>query len=361
MVNIFGYEIQLPPPFDSNYWQFIVLLLIWVGVALFIVFILHPIVKTITKKTKTKIDDTILSIIRGPVLVIIIAYGAISSLAVLGLSQDFLSHIMMAYNLILIIVITWISFKIFNGVIMEYGRMYAEKTKTNIDDILFPILQKLGTIIIVTFGIMFILNSLGIDITMFIMGMGVVGLVIAFAAQRTLSNFFAGMILLTDRPFKVGDMLLLESGEYCEVRDVGMISTKLYDLFEHTVIIIPNDKMASERIINLTEPDVRAKAKITVGVAYGSDIQKVKQILLDIANDQPAKDEEHEPIVRFTEFGDSSLNFLLIMWVKKIGEKWKTASDIREEIDRRFKEEGIEIPFPQRVVYFHDQTKEKSK
>ena len=361
MVNIFGYELQLPPPFDTNYCDFLVLLLIWIGVASFIVFILHPIVKGITKKTKTKIDDAILSIIRGPVLVIIIAYGAISSLSVLGLSEDLLSHIMMAYNLILIIVITWISFKIFNGVIVEYGRMYAEKTKTNIDDILIPILQKLGTIIIVAFGVISILTSLGIDITMFVMGMGVVGLVIAFAAQRTLSNFFAGMILLTDRPFKVGDMLLLESGEYCEVRDVGMISTKLYDLFEHTVIIIPNDKMASERIINLTEPDVRAKAKITVGVAYGSDIQKVKQILLDIANDQPAKDEEHEPIVRFTEFGDSSLNFLLIMWVKEIGGKWKTASDIREEIDRRFKEEGIEIPFPQRVVYLHDQTKKGSK
>jgi small-conductance mechanosensitive channel len=206
------------------------------------------------------------------------------------------------------------------------------------------------------------LSVIGVEITALLAGAGVFGLVIAFAAQDTLSNFFSGLHLLLDRPFHIGDVILLESGEYCRVEGVGMRSTKLYSLFDHELIVLPNNMIANQRIINIVRPDMKIKNRVEVGVAYGSDVEKVKRILYDAAANHPhvVMDDGFEPLVRFTGFGDSSLDFLLIFSVDDVMNQWKTRSDIVSEIDRRFRAEGVTIPFPQRTVWFTDVTQKKS-
>lgn len=360
MVEIFGFEISILPkelqPYESLIW-FAILLGIGVIVSRVVVYIIDKYITQLAKKTKTKVDDIILNIVRTPILVILIFAWTVYSLNILDFTgyEWIPEKIQWIYNIIVIVIVFWLLLKIFRNVVIYYGRIYAEKTKTDIDDVLVPVIDKVGSVFIALFALIFLLGYFGVDITMFVMGMGVIGLVIAFAAQDTLSNFFAGIFLMTDRPFKVGDLIVLRDGEVCEVKHVGMRSTRLYNVFEHVMIVLPNNMLANDKIVDLSQPDSRIKDSVSVGVAYGSDVKKVMRILYEIASSHPnVMKGEYEPVVRFKAFGDSSLDFKIILWIDDLQERYKTLSDIHEEIYKRFEEEGIEIPFPQRTVWMRE-------
>ncbi len=340
-------------PLDNEYGVFLLTVLIWACVGLAIFFVLDPVVKHFTKKTETEIDDQVLAIVKGPVFYLIAAYGLVSSLEVLNLSYSLVSNIETIYGLFLIILISWMAYKVFQDVLLLWGKSYAEKSETNLDDIALPLLEKAAMIFIFIGATIAALNLFGIDPTVLVAGMGIMGLVIAFAAQDTLGNFISGMFLLTDRPFKVGDLVLMENGDYCRVEKIGMRSTKLYNTFDHDMIILPNSKIANEKVINLTEPDNKMKVKVTIGIDYKADIHKAKAIMLEVAtaHKDVMQEEGSAPFVRLVEFGDSAINLKLYTWVFHLDDQWRVGGEMREEIFRRYCEEGIDIPFPQRVVH----------
>jgi small-conductance mechanosensitive channel len=220
------------------------------------------------------------------------------------------------------------------------------------DDVAVPLLEKIGLIVIPLLGLMTILSMFGYDLTALLAGVGFLGIVIGFAAQSTLANFFAGLQLIADRPFKVGDILRLEDGDQLEVRHIGMRATELYNPDTDEVSVIPNNEIANKRIINMVEPDRKLRIVVTVGVAYGSDVEKVMTVMRQTAMEHPntLKGGEHMPVVRFYEFGEFSLNFKIFIWVDDLSNRFKVSSDFRQELNRRFTEAGIEIPFPQRVI-----------
>ena len=352
-------------PLDNEWGVFILTVLVWVIIGASIFFILDPVVKYFTKKTVTEIDDQVLAIVKGPVFYLIVAYGLIHSSRILNIPWSILNVLETLFALIVIIMLSWMAFKIFQDILLMWGKSYAEKSETTIDDVALPLIEKAAMIVIFMVATIAILNLFGIDPTMLVAGMGIMGLVIAFAAQDTLGNFISGMFLLTDRPFKVGDLVLMENGDYCRVEKIGMRSTKLYNTFDHDVIILPNSKIANEKVINLTEPDNKMKVKVTIGVDYNTDIQKAKQIMLDVANKHTdiINAEGRDPFVRLVDFGDSSINLKLYTWVYHLDDQWRVGGEIREEIFELFKKEGIDIPFPQRVVHmqgYGDNTPSKS-
>ncbi len=342
------------PALDNEWGVFITTVLVWLAIGAAIYFILDPIVKQVTKRTKSDLDDKILAIVKGPVFWIILSYGVISSLKVLGFSWSVIHALELMYSIILILLFSWMAFKILKDVLLVWGRAYAEKTETSMDDVLLPVFEKVGMVAIVAIAILGTLNLFGVDVTLLMAGMGVAGLVIAFAAQDTLSNFISGMFLLTDRPFKVGDLVLMENGDYCRVEHIGMRSTKLYNTFDHDMIIVPNNKIANEKVINLTAPDQRMKVRVVIGVDYNTDINRAKEIMYDVAANTPGiiMEEGYRPIVRLSEFQDSAILLRMFTWVSHLSEQWKVGSEIREGILKRFREEGIVIPFPQRTVHF---------
>lgn len=344
------------PALDNEWGVFTTTVIVWLIIGTCIYFILDPLVKQITKQTKTDLDDKLLAVIKGPVFWIILTYGIISSLRVLNFSWKMIHALELLYSVILIILFSWMAYKILKDVLIAWGKKYAEKTETTLDDLILPLFEKVGIVAIVAIAIIAILNMSGVDVTLLMAGMGVAGLVIAFAAQETLSNFISGMFLLTDRPFKVGDMILMENGDYCRVEQIGMRSTKLYNTFDHDMIVIPNNKIANEKVVNLTAPDRRMRVKIAIGVGYKTDIQKAKRIMLEIANSTPGiiTEEDFKPIVRLSDFHDSAIQLRMFAWVHKLDEQWKVAGEIREGIITRFRKEGIEIPFPQRVIHMEN-------
>jgi small-conductance mechanosensitive channel len=234
-----------------------------------------------------------------------------------------------------------------------YGQLIAERTSSNIDNVVIPIVEKIGVVIIGLVALGYILGYMNVDLTMFVAGGVVISMVIAFAAQETLSNFFSGIFILTDRPFKEEDTIILPDGDWYEVRDIGLRSTRLFRYKDSCLITIPNNKLSSEKIINYSNPFDKCRIRKTIGVAYGTDVEKTRELLKEIlyANPHVVKEEGSEPTIRFDELADSSVNFFIQVIVDDRANKMGVVDYLNTEIYRRFTEEGIDIPFPQRTVW----------
>ncbi|MBN1539689.1 MAG: mechanosensitive ion channel family protein [Candidatus Thermoplasmatota archaeon] len=353
-IEIFGISIPvsfLPKEYRTPLVRFLIVFAIW-ALAAFLIWLLFMVVVKISRRTKTEVDQQILGIITGPFFVVIILYGLIISLSQFDLNPRFLDILDKVYRAVTIILIAYIAVKVFKKVIMSYLKMVSKKTETQADDVLVPVLGKLATVVIWIVAIVLFLRVFGIDITVFIMGMGIAGLVIALAAQDTMSNFFAGLMILLDRPFKEGDWIDMDGSTY-QVRHIGLRSTRLFHTMSNQIVTMPNNRISDHMFSNLSEPDFFGRKTVKVGVSYKQDPSKVGALLLEIVNTHPDTlvDKDHQPLYRFSAFGDSSLNFEVNFWVRDFNDQWRVASEIRERIYERFEKEGIEIPFPQRVVH----------
>jgi small-conductance mechanosensitive channel len=222
-----------------------------------------------------------------------------------------------------------------------------------VDDLLVPVLEKVGAAVIVALVGVFLFKALGVDLSFLLAGGLVLGLVVSFAAQDTLSNFFAGIFILIDQPFREGDELMLETGEICRVDDIGLRTTKLFHFKNNQQMILPNNELATKRIINMSYPDPMYRLVLDVGVAYGSDLRKVKGILDEVgrSHESVIKDERHAPSVFVKEFGDSSINFEVRVFIPSSRHRNPVATDLIIAIKDAFDKADIEIPFPQRDIW----------
>jgi MscS family membrane protein len=347
------YDNPLPAPLDGAGGAFALNLAIWLVVSLVVMWLINPTLKLLTMRTRTTLDDRIIAIISRPVFVGLFAFGIKQSIEILPLPAWTYRVVNATWTVLLVVLVVYTVFRLWHEIVLAVGRRFSSRTETSLDDRLLPVFEKIGGVLIILVGMFYAFDAAGLNMTWLAAGGAIGGLVIAFAAQDTLSNFFSGIHLLVDRPFKEGEDIILETGEVCTVRRIGLRSTHLYHISNHEVIIVPNNQLATKRIINVLQPDHLYKVKVSVGVAYGTDVQKVKRILLEIVEAHPLtlKDTEHRPFVRFTEFGQSSLDFTVTTWIADVYTRWAVASDVREMIERRFSEEGIEIPFPQRVIW----------
>ena len=190
--------------------------------------------------------------------------------------------------------------------------------------------------------------AVGIDLTNLAFIAGALSVGIGFGLQDVIKNLVAGIIILLERPFRVGDWVVL-NGVEGTIKQINIRSTEL-ESFNRTSVIIPNATLISSSVTNMTHGNNISRQSIAVGVAYGSDTEKVKNILLECANNNKNVMKTPAPYVLFKDFGSSSLDFELRFYVNNIWKGWTAPSDLRYEINRRFIEEGIEIPFPQIVV-----------
>ena len=213
--------------------------------------------------------------------------------------------------------------------------------------------QTLSTItryIIIGISALIGLSIAGIPLRSLAFFAGAFGIGIGFGMQNIISNFVSGIILLFERPMRVGDVITLEDGTLGTIEKISARSTTIYTPDEIT-ITVPNSKFIESRITNWTHPSTRMRGSVKVGVAYGSDTALVKKCLLDVARQNPNVRTNPEPFVRFSEFGDSALKFELYFWADDPGKRWFTMSELNFAIDEVFKKNHIEIAFPQRDIH----------
>jgi MscS family membrane protein len=231
----------------------------------------------------------------------------------------------------------------------------ARKTDSKIDDIVFDLLIRFSDFIVYTVAIIIALDTLGINVVPFIAGAGVAGVAIGFAAKDTLSNLIAGVLLIIDRPFEVGDRIEVwnapaGSATWGDVLDIGLRATKIKTT-DNIVIIIPNNEIMLRDIINYTIISENIRVRINIGIAYDADLQKAKKIILEGAKTTEWVLDDPPPKVVVRNFGESSVDLQLRVWINDARQRMNTISYITDKVKEAFDAGGIEIPYPKRDIF----------
>jgi small-conductance mechanosensitive channel len=207
-------------------------------------------------------------------------------------------------------------------------------------------------------GVYFGFLTWAIDVTGWLASAGVLGVILGFGAKDSVADLFAGVFILAEAPYKQGDYLLLASGERGRVTKIGMRTTRLLTPDE-VEIIIPNSQMATTQICNESGgPQEIERVNVSVSVAYGTDVDRLRDILLDVASKVPGvlqDDVLHRSSVHFEAMGDSGLVLLLRVWIARPELQLAVIDAMNSQIYKRLAVEGIEIPYPKRDVYLHKQ------
>ena len=335
--------------FANPFYKAIFYVLLSILVAKISDLIFKSLLRKMAGKTKTTIDDHIIDILHRPIYLSILFVGLGFSASLL----DILSSIQFIINgsLKTIIVIIWGSaiFKSFIYTINWYSSKSGLRKQNQ--KRLMPLFDNLGKIIIFIAVIYFIFISWGINVTGWLASAGILGIVLGLAAKDTLANLFAGIFIMADSPYKEGDYINLDTGERGYVKNIGIRSTRIMTR-DDIEITIPNSVIANSKIINESGGPVEMeRVRVNVSVAYGSDIEKVRSVLMEIAQSNDEVCSEPLPRVRFREFGDSALIFQLLFWIEKPEMRGRVVDSVNSVIYNRFIDHNIEIPFPQRTIH----------
>ncbi len=305
----------------------------------------------LARKTDTEMDDLLVKSLGQPVFTTIMLIGLGSATVILDLGEA--PERITLQVLRTVFVLVWIKFGL--SVIRyllrrasqdKYGSRYVQAAT-------LPLFDNTIRIILALVGLYLILHVWGVDITAWAAAAGIGGLAISLAAKDSLANIFSGVFLLADRSYKVGDVVVLDTGERGQVEHVGLRTTRLLTR-DDVEITVPNAVMGNSKIINETGgPQAWFRVRIPVSLAYGADIDHAQAVLLDIATNHPDVCEIPEPRTRFRMFADWSLNFELLVWVSSPELRGRVAHSLNCAIYKRFQEEGIQFPFPkQDLVLF---------
>ena len=335
---------------QNKYAYSLIVLTIFYLLSKLVVFTSKKIILRFTKKTKTEIDDLIVKKTSRPISLILLLIGIRLALLPIGIKSDVLDIIEHVISSLVIIVITYITIAVFGIFIDSWGRRVAEKTKSSVDDQLIPVFHRFSRIFISIVGLLFILPIWGVQIGPLLTSLGIAGIAIAFALQSTLGNIFGGMSIILDKSVRVGDKIRIDAETMGTVIDVGLRSTKV-KTWDGELITIPNGKLADSRILNFVQPEPPVRAAIEFGVEYGSDIEKVRKVVLDTIAKIYGVLKEPAPKVVMTEMSDFALKFKALFWTENFDIKFDTKALATEEIYNALVKNKIGIPFPTRTVY----------
>ena len=310
------------------------------------------IVHHVTGRTKTELDDRLFDALARATRKLIWLGGIYFAVEAFRsiLPERWTVYRSRILYVLLVLVIANLITRVLKHVLEWYASRLGDRVKSRIQNEFGPLFHRLIVIVVYAIAVVHILHYFEKDVSSIIVSLGVGSLAVALAAKDTLANMISGFMIMTDRPFRIGDRIMLESGEKGDVYDIGLRSTKILT-FDNTLIVVPNQQIINEKVTNLTYPDPQIRVVVEVGVAYGTDLERAKAILEEICNNHPDVLEKPPPKAYFLNFGDSSLDLRLVCRVAQWGDQWRVAEELRMTVNHVFEKEGIEIPFPQRVVY----------
>jgi small-conductance mechanosensitive channel len=309
--------------------------------------IIFAIIRRKTGKTSRNAEIAIGSM-KGLIILLFIIIGLYIDIEIVTMSprlHDFLG------NVLLVLVIFTVTFVIAR-VVIGFIRVYSAKTEGVLPST--SIFVNITYIVIYIIGLMVILQTLGISITPILTALGVGGLAVALALQDTLANLFSGLSLIASGKINVGDYIEVEGAYAGFVTDITWRYTSIRVL-PNNLVVIPNKKLAESILTNYYMPEQEMSIPVDVGVSYGSDLNLVERVTIEVAKDILEHVQggvpEFEPLVRYKEFGGSSINFSVILRGKEFTDKFLIRHEFIKRLTERYRKEGIEIPFPIRTVY----------
>jgi MscS family membrane protein len=304
----------------------------------------------LTSKTKTDLDDIIIGKSSFPLSVLSFGIAFLIMLPELVVGDE-LSIILrnLGYTVVAVSVGMLIYF-IVDLALFRALKKFAARTKSEMDDNIVSLIHGSVKIALFVMAFIYVLDIWGVEIGPFLAGLGIAGLALALALQPILSNIFSGISVILDKSVRVNDLIYLGTDTKGKILKVGLRSTKIRT-FDNELIIVPNNTLASSMIQNVALPDPKTRVTIMFGVAYGSDVDKVKKVVVKELKTMTHLDDSEDVVVRFLEMGDSALNFKAYFYVDSFDNKASSIDEANTKIYKALNKSGIEIPFPQMDVH----------
>jgi small-conductance mechanosensitive channel len=303
----------------------------------------------LTVRTNTDLDDRLIQLLHRPIFISAVLVGLYFAVKILELRPG-VEHVLVAVIQSLAVVIwTAAGLKFISTALTGLSRL-ADRVAW-IEARTLPLFDNLAKIVVFGLAIYGLLLAWNLDLSPWLASAGIAGIAVGFAAKDTLANLFGGLFVIMDAPYKIGDFINLDAGERGRVVKIGLRSTRLLTR-DDVEITLPNAQIASSKIVNESGgPYEKTRVVIQVGVAYGSDVDRVRGVLLRAAQSVELVVRNPEPRVRFVEMGDSALIFRVQGWIDEPIMRGACIDGLNTAIYKALGRAGIEIPFPQRVVH----------
>lgn len=336
----------------NPYVHAVALILIFLVIAKLVDKILGGMVGQLVARTSSNFDDRLIDLLHRPVFATIAIIGLSLAAYRIGLPSRAESITMAILQTIVIVL--WLRFALAFSILLLDALGRNQDRFTFAGKHTLPVLRNLAFVVVIFAGAYAIFLAWDINITGLVASAGIVGLALSFAAQDTLGHLFSGVAIFADRPYQIGDFILLDSGERGEVTHIGLRSTRLLTR-DDVEVTVPNGVMGSTKIVNESGgPHEKFRIRIKVGVAYGSDIDKVIDVLDSVAKNHEQVCKTPEPRVRFRTFGESSLDFELLAWIEHPVLRGQVVHELNYKVYQEFNRAGVQIPFPQRDLYIKE-------
>jgi small-conductance mechanosensitive channel len=302
----------------------------------------------LARRTSTTFDNRLIEILHQPVRVTVVLLGLTAATARLTPPAEAERIVASVLKTIAILVWTGFTFRFTNLILTHVRDLRGQRI---VDPQTKPLFENLAKIIAIALATYFVFVSWNINVSAWLASAGIIGIAVGFAAKDTLANLFSGIFIVADAPYKVGDYINLDTGERGKVTHIGLRSTRMLTR-DDIEVTLPNAVIANAKIVNESSgPSLRQRLRIKVGVAYGSDVDRLREVLLEIALAHPDVCKDPEPRVRFRQFGESSLDHELLCWVDDPVLRGPVLDALLTSVYKRLGEERIEIPYPKRDVY----------
>ena len=314
--------------------------------------VLDRAIRRLVGYTRTTIDDAILNTIRTPIYLVLLVLALEAAIARLDFIPDSwttqLDDIFFVFYLLISFSFAW---QFISNFFQWYGQEMAARTETKLDDQLMPFFRRVALIILSAIGLITLFAHFGVDVSALVTTLGIGSLAIALAAQAALADTISGFIIMIDRPFRIGDRIeVTDLDTWGDVVDIGFRSSRIRTR-DNRMVIIPNSVISKSLVVNHSYPDSQYRIQIEVGVGYNSDLELVRQTLVSAVEKVEGVLQNQPVEALFLQFGDSALIFRVRWWIDSYVDTRRMFDKVNTAIFNALNEAGVEIPFPQRVVW----------
>jgi MscS family membrane protein len=323
-------------------------------ISLFIRFILTQIKAHLVHRTNTNLDDLLIKAITPPARLVVLVWGF--DLAVRQISELFARwefEITRAVFAAYVVIAYVLFYRLIDALTQWYGDEVAHRTATDLDARFLLLFRRIAFLIITISLIIILLDRFGVEVSGLVATLGIGSLAIALAAQATLGDMFAGFTIMIDQPYAIGDRIeIRDIDTWGDVVDIGLRTTRVLTR-DNRMVSVPNSVIGKGLIVNYSHPSNKYRVETNVGIAYGTDVEMARQVMIEAIRRQDWVMKEERIEALFLQFGDSALEFKVRCWIEHYMETRRVVDKMNTALYQALNEAGIVIPFPQRDVHLY--------
>ena len=317
-------------------------------------FLVDKVLKQFTRRTGTTLDNAVLNAARMPLYFLAVVGALDLALGRLEFLPDtwdqWISEVFFILYFLVGFIFAW---RLITHFFDWYSANLAEKTETDLEKQLFPFFKRIVLILLSAVGLITVLSHFEVNITAMVTTLGIGSLAVALAAQSALEDTISGFLIMIDRPYRIGDRIeILDLDTWGDVTDIGLRSTRIKTR-DNRMVVVPNSQIGKSLVVNYAYPNNQYRLQIHIGVAYGTDLEQAREIMIDTVSKVEGVLPEHPVDALFLEFGDSALIFRVRWWLDSYVDTRRMFDRVNTALYQALTAEGIEMPYPQMVIRPH--------